>query len=522
MAVTKPEQIRAGDVIGRYFRPGDDLADADIMAQLPPDEQKKMLDGIDPDELLWNFKFWARPSQKAALDSEASYVVVLAGRGWGKTRTMSEWVHKKAMENPGCRISLIGRVVSDVRDVMVLGDSGILNVTPPSERPNYVATMRRVIWPNGSEAITYSADIASQLRGPQAHFAACDELAAWRQKPDSSGLNMWGNVRMSTRLGGNPQVFVATTPRRVPDMLELYALAQSDPGMVDVIRGSTYANTHLAKQYLDVVTGLYGGTHLGAQELEGELVGNVEGALLTDQILDDSRDLDAPDPLSLPVRVIGVDPSVAEEPKDECGIVAVCSTSERQMHQRHAWVYEDASVLGSPQKWAKTAIAMARKYQAVIVVEDNQGGEMCRMVLRNEDSAVPVVKVKATAGKALRAEPVVLAYEQMRVHHADYLPQMEAQWTTWVPGETLKSPDRLDAAVHAISALLVKQPKGWYGEVKLSSITRRTSIPGIRDSSGRFGVTQRDAMRALQRGEQPRIMGVRTHEDPRRRRRFLR
>lgn len=470
----------AGVGLGYYIPPEEDLAMADLIAKMPQAEQESIMADLDPEMMLYDFEFWGRPSQLYALGSETWLTVCLAGRGYGKTRVLSQWVHKKAMEHPGCRIALVGRVTSDVRDVILMGDSGIMNVTPPLERPHYVATMRRVKWPNGSEAMTFSADIANQLRGPQFHYAAADELGSWRVKPDSSGLNAWDNLKIATRLGDNPQIMVATTPRRVPSMLEVLKLAEETPERVTLVRGSTYSNRHLVKSYMDVVTGLYAGTHLGAQELEGELVGTIEGALLNADTIEAGRDLDMSDPLSFPVRVIGVDPSVSEEPRDEAGIVAVVSTGERDYWKRHAYVVEDATVHGSPQVWARQAARMARKYRAVIVVEDNQGGEMCRMVIKAEDKNIPVVKVKATAGKALRAEPVVLAYEQERVHHGEYFGELESQLTTWVPGETLKSPDRLDAVVHALSACLVKRPKGWAGEIRVSSPGLGRIIPGVR------------------------------------------
>jgi phage terminase large subunit-like protein len=467
-----------------YYKPEEDLALADTMASLGEDERQAILADIDHESLLYDFNFWGRPSQLAALESDKWLTVLCAGRGYGKTRVISEVAHKKAMENPGIRIALVGRVVSDVRDVMIMGDSGILNVTPPSERPEYHSTMRRLVWPNGSEAMTFSADAANQLRGPQFHLGISDELAAWREKPDSSGLNAWANLKIATRLGDNPQIFVATTPRRVPSMIEILGMAETEPNRVKLIRGSTYANRHLARAYFDVITGMYAGTHLGMQELEGELVGDIEGALLKMETISDTRDLEAPPMLTMPIRAIGVDPSVSETPGDECGIVAVASTGEREMHKRHAWVYEDASVLGSPHVWARRAVQMAQKYQAVIVAEDNQGGALVKKVLKSEDPSIPVVLVRAKQGKALRAEPIVLAYEQGRVHHADYFGELESQYTTWVPGETIKSPDRLDAAVHGLAALLVKTPVGWAGEITLSSTASRSRIPGVTATNG--------------------------------------
>lgn len=481
--------------IGTYYPAETDLAIADQVAALSQEEVDAILNGIEKESLLYDFRFWGRPSQLCALDSKAWLICLLAGRGYGKTRTLAEWVHAKAMSHPGCRIALIGRVTSDVRDVIIMGESGILKVAKPEDMPRYVATLRRVIWPNGSEAMTFSADIPDQLRGPQFHYAACDELASWRVKATGGGLtNAWDNIRIATRLGANPQIFVATTPRRVPMVTEIMALAQEEPERVTLIRGSTYANRHLSTSYMDVVTGLYAGTHMGAQELEGELLGDIDGALLSMKTIEDSRELDDPPPyLSLPLRVIGVDPSVAENPKDECGIVAMGSTAERKLYKRNAYVYEDASVLGSPQTWAKEVVRMARKYQAVVVAENNQGGEMVKMVIKQEDANVPVVLVRAQHGKALRAEPVVMAYEQGRVHHTDYLGDLEMQLTGWVPGETLKSPDRLDALVHGLTALMVKVPKNWIGEISLMSSARH-HIPGVRDITQGFGGTSSRSM----------------------------
>lgn len=512
----KPRPTTTSVGLGYYIPAHEDLALADVIAALPEKDQAAALDGVDPESLLYDFEFWGRPSQLYALKSKAWLTVCLAGRGYGKTRVLSEWVHKKAMENPGCRIALVGRVTSDVRDVILMGDSGIMNVAPPHERPRYVATMRRVIWPNGSEAMTFSADIANQLRGPQFHFAAADELGSWRVKPDSSGLNAWDNLKIATRLGDHPQIMVATTPRRVPAMLEIMGQAEETPDKVQLVRGSTFSNKHLSQGYFDVVTGLYAGTHLGAQELEGELIGDINGALLKMETIDDHRELEL-DPysfaLSLPFRAIGVDPSVSERPNDECGIVAVGSTGERLLHKRQAYVFEDASLLGSPEVWAKEAVRMAEKYNAVIVVEDNQGGEMVRMIMKNVNHKIPVVKVKATHGKALRAEPVVLAYEQGRVHHTDYFGDLESQLTTWVPGETLKSPDRLDAAVHGLAALVVKQPKGWSSEIRISSLAARASLPGV--GSGVTPITAAASRRmpggtAARARQQASINGIRT------------
>lgn len=492
-------------VLGTYYPAEEDLAIADRVAMLPPAERAKIMEEIAKelgaeslDALLYDFNFWGRPSQLDALKAETPVIAMLAGRGYGKTRSLAQWVHKKAMEMPGSKGLLVGRVTSDVRDVIVLGESGILNVVPPHERPRYVAGMRRVIWPNGSEAMTFSADLPDQLRGPQGHWAACDELGSWRQKATAKSagmLNAWDQVKIATRLGSNPQIFVATTPRRVPTIRDLLGIAQKTPDKITLIRGSTFANRHLSTSYMDTITGMYSGTKLASQELDGLLLSDTEGALLAMSLIEDNRDLDAPPIDELPLRVVGLDPTVAERPGDECGIVLVGSTGEREPWRRHAYIYEDWSLKGSPQQWARAAVALAKQNQAVIVAEQNQGVELVRAILKAEDPTVPVILVRAEVGKMLRAEPIILAYEQGRVHHTDYFSDLEDQFTTWVPAETKKSPDRVDAAVHALTALLVKAPTGFADGVRVSRAVPR-NIPVTRQRSMGLGgqITPRDVL----------------------------
>lgn len=841
----------SNDVLGTYYPAEDDLALADRLARLPEATRNAVLEGIGSEAaheaLAYDFSFWGRPSQLDALNATTPFIAMLAGRGYGKTRSLAQWVHKKAMELPGSRGILIGRVTSDVRDVIILGESGIMSVAPPSERPRYVATMRRIVWPNGSEAMTFcassdtealtrngwvhhnelaigdevyaidpdtgkgvwspvtkvnvfsvvdepmlessghvsslttmshrwlvrgangrgrgshtvskalpetdagfhwreshewlrtqkaywyvpktapfdvptdpkytddlvalvawtmtegstawvgnprtsvrpsarklreaicisqsqevnsehfltikhlltrmygppsqaktlsesgasrggspswrvsgdkfflnheasmpilehfdshkrvrmsfvhqltraqlelfvqtcvygdgssiahhahpwalsqsgdniedarrvdalgmacvllgksvrwsdgsfvykdsvklsaiighqlkqerrlqnrrivkytgevwcpttevgtwlarrdgtvyftgnSADLPDQLRGPQGHWAACDELGSWRQKPAAGTMglaNAWDQVKIATRLGHNPQIFVATTPRRVPTIRDILKIAQETPDKMTLIRGSTNANRHLSPEYLDTVIGMYAGTSLAAQELDGLLLGDTDGALLSMDVIDEYRDLVPPPIDSLPLRVVGLDPSVAENPNDECGIVLAGSTGEREPFRRHAYIYEDWSLKGGPNQWAKAATALAKQHNAVIVAEQNQGVELVRMVLTAADPTVPVILVKAQQGKQLRAEPVILAYEQGRVHHTEYFSQLEDQYTTWVPAESKYSPDRVDAAVHALTALLVKAPVGFDGGVRTSRRQSRSLV----------------------------------------------
>jgi len=353
---------------------------------------------------------------------------------------------------------------------MVEGNSGILAVHPPDDRPEYQPSKRRVVWSNGSIATGYSSDAPDQLRGPQFHYSWGDETAAWPFVPDASGLNAYDNMRIATRLGDLPQTLITTTPKRTPFMQEL--LASEGDGVV-ITRGSTASNrANLSQAYIDLVYGLYDGTSLKQQELDGVLLDEVEGALWTDELLAVSR-VSAPPPLAL--RCVAVDPSVAEDPRDECGIIVVGATNDKAFHRRHGYVLEDASLHGSPDKWARRVVETAQKWACPVVAETNQGAALVKMTLETIDPRIRVIEVHARQGKALRAEPVVSAYEQGRVHHVNYLPELEAQLTSWVPGTTKKSPDRLDALVHGLTALVVRSPRELVGgALRARSFARRT------------------------------------------------
>jgi phage terminase large subunit-like protein len=253
---------------------------------------------------------------------------------------------------------------------------------------------------------------------------------------------------------------ITTTPKRVPLLYKLLDEAEKT-GRVAVTRGSTLDNAgNLSGAYLDAITGVYAGTRLAQQELYGEMLDAVEGALWTDELIEASRQSAMPP--SVPLRVIGVDPSVAENPRDECGIVVCASTGERDLYKRHSWVLEDASILGSPDVWANRVVAMARKWGCPVVAEVNQGGALVKNAIHTIDPNIRVLEVHSKYGKALRAEPITLAYEQGRVHHLGYMGDLESQMLSWIPGEG-KSPDRVDALVHALTALLIKPPVGFVG-----------------------------------------------------------
>jgi phage terminase large subunit-like protein len=223
---------------------------------------------------------------------------------------------------------------------------------------------------------------------------------------------------------------------------------------------------------LDVIYGLYAGTRLAAQELEGLLLDDIEGALLTLDLIRENRVGVVPPNARL--TVVAVDPSVAERPKDECGIVVATSTAESKLFKRQAYVLEDASIHGAPSVWAQKVVETAHKWNAPVIAEVNQGAALVRMTLETIDPTIRVIEVRAKQGKATRAEPVVNAYDQGRVHHVGELPDLESQWTSWVPDVSTKSPDRVDACVWALTALLVSQPKDLYvNPIRSRSAARR-------------------------------------------------
>lgn len=401
------------------------------------------------------------------------------------TRTAAEWVRDSAkVTSKGIqRFILVGRTAADVRDVMVEGESGIMNVHPPSEMPLFEPSKRRITWPNGNVALTVSADEPDLLRGPQAHKTWCDEMAAWRQIKDSAGLDSWANARIATRLGDQPQIMITTTPKRVENLKKILKEAEERPEKVLVARGSTADNVaNLSRAYVDAIYGIYGGTKLAQQELEGIMLEAIDGALWSEVVLDDFRVNSVP--VGNPLRVVGVDPTVAESPGDECGIVVACATGERDLYKRQAWVLEDATIQGSPDVWAKRAVDTAKKWGAPIVVEKNQGGTLVRNAISQIDGNIPVFDVWSKQGKKLRAEPISLAYQQGRIHHVGFLADLESQMVSWDPENDSKSPDRVDALVFALTALLVLPPKGFAGGSLVAKTPARYKIPSARVPSG--------------------------------------
>lgn len=401
-------------------------------------------------ELKYSWEFWARPNQSPPPGLWNTWLV-LAGRGFGKTRMGSEWIRKIAEDHPGCRIALLAETAADARDVMILGDSGLIACDPNLTTDSWSPTNRRLSWPNGSTAWCYNATEPDQLRGPQHHFAWVDELAKFRHIQES-----WDQLQFGLRLGEHPQVLVTTTPQPKKLIKQLVA----DPDTV-VTRGSTLDNSaNLAKNTIKQLYDRYQNTRLGRQELEGEILGDIPGALWSPSMVEDCR-ITEEDVPELERVIVAVDPAASsEEGADEHGIVVVGLARDNDGYAR-GYVLEDATCRGRPEEWAKQAVRMFRKHQADrIIAEKNNGGEMVETVIRTADRSVPVKLVHASRGKVVRAEPISALYEQSRVHHVGRFDKLEDQMFSFssdiVRNASEGSPDRVDALVWGLTELFDK------------------------------------------------------------------
>ena len=394
--------------------------------------------------------YWELWAHEGQLPPESAWSVwlILAGRGFGKTRAGAEWVRAVAEADPAARIALVAASLPEARSVMVEGASGLLAIAPRGKRPRFEPSLRRLVWPSGAQAMLYTAGEPESLRGPQHSHAWCDELAKW---PPAGGRAeaAWDNLQLGLRLGDLPCVVVTTTPRAVPLLKRLL-------GDDDVVQthGSTFANkANLARGFIRSVQKQYGQTSLGRQELNGELIADVEGALWTRAMLEAAREASASSP---PMRVvIAVDPP-ASATGDACGIV-VCALGEDGI----ARVLADCSVeKASPETWARAVANAAQGWSADrVVAEANQGGAMVGSVLRAAEIALPLKLVHAARGKVARAEPVAALYEAGRVRHAGIFPRLEDELCGLIAGGRYegpgRSPDRADALVWGLSELLL-------------------------------------------------------------------
>jgi phage terminase large subunit-like protein len=417
------------------------------LARQPEARQLVILRSLPPPALRALAEEWHWQAHRGQREPEGDWRVwmLVAGRGFGKTRTGAEWVSRHARDNGRARIALAGATLGDVARVMVEGPSGILSVAWTGEAPRWTRSRGLVEFSSGAVAFAYGGERPGQLRGPEHHFAWADELAKWTRPEES-----WHNLQMGLRLGERPRVLVTTTPRPMPLLERILA----EPGTTST-GGRMRENLHLAPAVVAELEALYAGTRIGRQELDGELFHEVEGALWTRALIEQCRATMAERRVGdgFARIVVGVDPP-ASATGDACGIV-VCGLGQDGI----SYVLADCTVAGAgPERWARAVAEAAAAWGADrVVAEKNQGGDMVEAVLKSVDEALPVVLVSATRGKSARAEPVAARFEAGKARLAGCFPELEDQLCALTVGGDYAgrgSPDRADACVWALTWLI--------------------------------------------------------------------
>lgn len=425
-----------------------------LKEQVEPEKLIELFSNLTNEEavlLQYQWSFWARPQQlPPTLNKDSRWLtwLILAGRGFGKTRSGAEWVRDLVEQHNYRRIALVAEDAGDARDVMVEGESGIMSVCPPWNRPTYEPSKKRLTWPNGARATIYSADDPEALRGPQHDAAWLDELCKWRYQQET-----WDQLQFGLRLGKRPVQCITTTPKPTKLLKEIIARKSTL-----ITKGHTYDNlANLAETFREAIVARYEGTRLGRQELSAEILDDNPNALFHQPLIEAARKKKGEVPEDLHMTVVAVDPpTTGNEKSDECGII-VASRDIPNTNHAHFYVHHDGSMQGrSPEKWAAAAVSLYYKHQAnAIIAEVNQGGDMVESVIKNVDPTVKVTKVRASKGKWIRAEPIAGLYEQGRVHHVGSFSSLEDQMCDFDPSGLIegKSPDRLDALVWGLAEL---------------------------------------------------------------------
>jgi phage terminase large subunit-like protein len=388
--------------------------------------------------LARDFPTWSHPGQLPP-DGDWRTWLIMAGRGFGKTRAGAEWVLSLVRAHPVIRIALVAATVDEARRIMVEGPSGLLRLAKPNEIADWSPSQRLLTFAGGATAQLYSGASPESLRGPEHHFAWCDELAKWRH-PEGT----WNNLQLGLRMGAHPRCLVTTTPQAIPLLTRIIEA----PDTV-CTGGATQDNPHLPAAYISAMEAAYGGSRLGRQELQGELLTDVEGSLWPWALIERCR---AEPPTSVRT-VVAVDPPTSEN--GTCGIIVAALD-----HEGKAYVLADASVSGaSPDGWARAVAGAAERWDADrVIAEKNQGGDMVKSVLRAASATLPVELVQASQSKGARAEPVAAQFENGLAFFVGHFPELEAQLNGLTPagGHRGPSPDRADACVWALWALLLK------------------------------------------------------------------
>jgi predicted phage terminase large subunit-like protein len=388
---------------------------------------------------------WLDTARDSQLTPKGDWAVwlILAGRGWGKTRTGGTDAALYALKNPNVRVAVVVPTFGDLKRVAFGGESGILSYLPrecllAGRGQGYNSSAQEIRLFNGSIIQGFSAAEPERLRGPQFHRAWCDEIAAWVY-PEAFDQLMFG-----LRLGDNPQCVITTTPK--PNQIIKNLLKRKGTA---VTRGSTFENKeNLAAAALAQLKEKYEGTRLGRQELYAEVLDDIEGALWNYRIIEQAN-IEENNAPQMKRIVVAIDPAVTgNENSDETGIVVAGRGQDDRFY-----ILDDRSLRGSPDTWAQAAVSAFTEWKADrIVAEVNNGGDLVEKVIRTIDRSVPYTPVRASRGKILRAEPIAALYEQGKVSHCGVFRELEDQMTSYTP-QSRKSPDRLDALVWALTEL---------------------------------------------------------------------
>ena len=386
----------------------------------------------------------ARPKQLPPQDVDFFIWLILAGRGWGKTKTGAQDIALYAMRNSNVICAVVAPTFGDLRRVCFGGPSGLLSIIPKECTDNtfgtngFASANMEIRLANGSKIVGYAAVSPERLRGPQFHRAWCDELASW-QYPDAFDQLMFG-----LRLGDNPQCLITTTPKPLKILKDL--VVRDD---VYLTKGNTFENEeNLAESALAMMRERYEGTALGRQELYAEILDDVEGALWNNAMIESCR-LNKEEERDLTQIIVAVDPAVTTgDDSDETGIVVVGKDRNNEYY-----VLEDLSGRHTADSWGRIVLNAYYEWEADrIIAEVNNGGDLVEKVIRDKDNNVSYRSVRATRGKMLRAEPIAALYEQKRVHHMGIFADLESQMCSYV-GQLKPSPDRLDALVWGLTEL---------------------------------------------------------------------
>lgn len=418
----------------------------DLLKQLTKEERELFLSELDDDErdaLFYNWDIWARPKQ---LEYRNNMFITLArcGRGFGKTRMSSEAANE--WESKGYRHFYVCNInPGSVRDINILGESGIIACAPPWNKPEYHSSKACLVWPSGAKALLLSGSAYEQARGKQCEKAILDELFAYQYPED-----LYNMVAMGCRLGDNPQILITSTPKTTEFMRKL----MKDP-RCHIISGSTFENKdNLASSFIQTMEDAYGDTRLGRQELYGELLDDNPNAVFNREYIDRNRVQDIEEDLCY--TLVSVDPAITNKKKSNLTGISVCGLGKES---GHGYVMNDLSQDGPPEVWGKAVVDAYHQYNAdCVLYEDNQGGLMVEAVIHSIDPDVVCKPIHAVKGKAGRAEPVSIKYQKGLVHHVGTFAKLEDQMVDFEPGDSgEKSPDRMDALVHALTFLLVNK-----------------------------------------------------------------